>query len=101
MSPERRKKLGMPIPLPKPPLPAKEWYSTSGRQFVRDTYFAKLLSLEQSGEDTNVLEKFVYTELIRWVLPCVQEEDDVYVWKQVIKPDFLEYKKERTSNENI
>ena len=99
-TPEQRAAMGMPIPMPEHPLPAEEWYSTTGRQFIRDTYFPELLSMEQSGKDNCALAEFVYSKMLLWVMPCVIQEDDMYVWKQVIKPDYEEYKREQTSNGN-
>lgn len=104
-SPEDLKEMGMPFTLPEnnhyPP--AKEWYCASNRQYVRDTYFPTLLEMEQSYEDVSEhldeLYHYVYAEVLHWVLPCVKEsEDAVYVWQEVIKPDFEEYKKEQISD---
>ena len=97
-SPKEREEKGMPFSLPEnnhyPP--AKEWYCASNRQYIRETYFPTLLEMELSNSDNDTICHYVYAELLHWVLPCVKEDDDArYVWFEVIKPDFEEYKKEQ------
>ena len=96
--PEDLKEMGMPFTLPKNNKypPAKEWYCASNRQYVRDTYFPTLLEKEQSHADTYDIMHYVYAGLLCWVMPCVEEyKDAMYVWEEVIKPDYEEYKQEQ------
>ena len=100
-SPKKREEEGMPFTLPEnnhyPP--AKEWYCASNRQYIRDTYFPTLLEMELSNTDNDTICHYVYAVLLHWVLPCVKEDDDArYVWFEVIKPDYEEYKREHMSD---
>ena len=98
MTPEFLKLSQIPFPLPKDSdlAPAKEWYCESNRQFIRDSYFPTLLEMEQSNADRDDFYHYIYAVVLHWVLPYVKEyEDAEYVWEDVVKPDYEEYKKEQ------
>lgn len=97
-TPDMRKSMGAPeMPPPENPLPAKEWYETFGRHFMRETHFPKVLELQQSKADKNAFNNCV-KQLLQVAMAYVAEDNDEYVWCEVIKPDYEEYKKEQISD---
>ena len=77
-----------------------EWYHNEVKPIVREYYFNDLFKLEQPGAEPGAFNGLV-SSLMSVVMRSIPEDDAEHVWRDIIKPDYEEYKQQHNYEQRV